>query len=379
MMIKPKHFCERLAKSGLEYFSGVPDSLLKDLCAYIDDNLPAQNHVISANEGNAIAIAAGQFLGSGKPSVVYMQNSGLGNTINPLTSLADPAVYSIPMLLLIGWRGEPGVKDEPQHLKQGELTESQLNVLGIPYIILDGDRNIEEELDNLLSLMGRDSRPVAILIRKNTFTEYKQENTTTLSHHSDMKREDALAVLLDDCEPDDLIVSTTGKTSREVFELRQKRQQENRDFLTVGAMGHTASIAMGVAMTRPERKVIALDGDGSLLMHMGCLPVIAGQQLSNLVHVILNNQCHESVGGQDTSIKNVDLRSLALACGYNQFETVSDLVSLKRVWNEIKLLSGPLMLEVKLKSGSRNDLGRPTNTPIENKQMFMNKALNGVF
>lgn len=271
-MINPSRFCDVLGKYGIEFFCGVPDSLLKNLCAYIDDNFSADQHIITANEGNAVGLALGRFLGSHKPAAVYMQNSGLGNAINPLTSLADPQVYSIPMLLVIGWRGEPGIKDEPQHVMQGQITEQQLSIMNIPYVVMDSQSDSDASLATLLEKMTLENRPVAVLIKKATFSAFKSVNQ--LPSVYSLVREDALNTLLSSFGSDDVVVSTTGKTSREVFELRQQRGEPASDFLTVGGMGHTSSIAMGVALAAPKRRVIAIDGDGSMLMHMGALPII---------------------------------------------------------------------------------------------------------
>lgn len=371
-MIKPDEFCALLAQQNIDFFCGVPDSLLKPLCAYIDDVFPLEKHVITANEGNAIGMAAGRYLGSGHAAAVYLQNSGLGNIINPLTSLADREVYSIPMLLIIGWRGEPGIKDEPQHVKQGAITESQLNLLDIPYAVIDSAAELDDVLSPLLETMEQESRPVALLVRKNTFAAYKSKPNQTIEFR--LPREEALKVILGMLGPQDLVVSTTGKTSREVFETRQLRSQETTDFLTVGAMGHTSSIAFGVASASPGKRVIALDGDGAMLMHMGALPIIGNHSAPNLVHVVLNNQSHESVGGQPTVAGNIDIEMIAKASGYRDYLSADSEVTLNKAWKTLSDIAGPVMLEVKIAQGSRDNLGRPTTTPIQNKQAFMRHA-----
>lgn len=368
-MIESKHFCDSLAQHNIEFYCGVPDSLLKNLCAYIDDNLPAQQHVITANEGNAIGLAAGHFLGSGSPAVAYMQNSGLGNAINPLTSLTDPQVYSIPMVLVVGWRGEPDVKDEPQHVKQGQITAQQLELLDIPYVILDAESSIESVIPPLLQKMLDGSRPVALLIKKNTFAKFKTKSP--LKSVAPLGREQALSVILASLDKSDIVVSTTGKTSREVFEIRQSRQQPANDFLTVGGMGHTSSIAMGVALTKPERRVVAIDGDGSMLMHMGALPIIGCHGPTNLFHIVLNNQSHESVGGQPTVAGEIDIKKIALASGYKHYDCAATEAALNQCMKDVLTQAGPILLEVKIAIGSRDDLGRPTSSPIENKIAFM--------
>jgi len=375
-MVSPKDFCELLQEHGLAHYFGVPDSLLKNLCTYIDAKYAADSHLITANEGNAVGLATGHYLGSGSPAVVYMQNSGLGNVVNPLTSLADPAVYSIPMLLVIGWRGEPGIKDEPQHVKQGQVTQDQLAVLDIPFVVIDGDSDLKCCLPDLLTQMNGQQRPVAILVRKDTFSSLAK--ATSVSADFPMNREQALQVLLPQIAPSALIVSTTGKTSREVFEFRQAKGQGNTDFLTVGGMGHTLSIAMGVAKVTSHRTVVALDGDGSMLMHMGSLAIAGNSGLKNLIHVVLNNECHDSVGGQPTVAGKIDIERIALGCGYSGYFACDDEDTLRKQWHNIVenryLLAGPVLLEVKIRKGAREDLGRPTSSPIDNKLAFMQHA-----
>ncbi|GAA0366843.1 phosphonopyruvate decarboxylase [Bowmanella denitrificans] len=367
-MIAPSEFCQLLDEHGMSSFYGVPDSLLKSFCAYVDSYYPSSQHIITANEGNAVAMAAGHYLGSGKAAVVYMQNSGLGNAINPLTSLADPQVYGIPMLLIIGWRGEPGVKDEPQHVKQGAISEQQLSLMGIDYLVVDADSDWRQKLPILLTEMKTQSKPVAILVRKNGFADFKGSNTAGLSIFG---REAAIECLVSSLSADALIVSTTGKTSRELFEIRQRRGEGSRDFLTVGAMGHTLSIAAGVASTNPNRLTVALDGDGSALMHMGSLAVIGSKGPGNLLHVLLNNSCHESVGGQATVADKVDWHTLSKACGYRQYYCVDSEQELKKALDEVSKSTGPQLLEILIAKGSRDDLGRPTSSPQQNKLSFM--------
>lgn len=369
-MIEPKQFCDILLENNIDFFCGVPDSLLKELCAYIDHQFSSQQHIITANEGNAVGLAMGRFLGSNSPAVVYMQNSGLGNAVNPLTSLADPKVYSVPMLLVIGWRGEPGVKDEPQHVMQGQVTEQQLTILDIPYVVLDAQSDSQNVLLPLLQKMRTQSRPVAVLVKKGTFSGYKPDSQASSPQYS-MKREEALSVLLSEFDSDDIVVSTTGKTSREVFELRKARGETASDFLTVGGMGHTLSIAMGVALVKQDRKVIAIDGDGSMLMHMGALPIAGSHATDNLVHIVLNNQCHESVGGQPTVAGNIDLQRIAIASGYQHYFSASEQDTIAKTWKQVAHSTGPVLFEIKIAKGARSDLGRPSSSPIENKQAFM--------
>jgi phosphonopyruvate decarboxylase len=368
-MIQPSSFFEELKDRGIGFFTGVPDSLLADLCAYIDEEVGRDQHLIAANEGNAVAIAIGYHISTNKVAMVYMQNSGLGNSVNPLTSLADPEVYKIPMLLVIGWRGKPGNKDEPQHIKQGRITLEQLDLLEIPYYILDASCDISFILDKAFVNMRQRNRPVALVVCKDTFAKYKTKKT--IAQHSLLAREDALEQLLKFCHDDDLIVTTTGKTSREVFDLRIKHGQKQRDFLTVGGMGHASSIALGVAIGQPHRRVICIDGDGSLLMHMGSMPVIAGYKPQHFIHVLLNNASHESVGGQPTSAGFMNFAMLSEAVGYVDYAEAKNLSALKKAWQVLSVKDGPVLLEVKIKNGSRDDLGRPTTTAEQNKFAFM--------
>ncbi|WP_080809171.1 phosphonopyruvate decarboxylase [Desulfamplus magnetovallimortis] len=388
-MIPPDIFCKTLQEKGVGMFAGVPDSLLKHLCAHLHDNWNGR-HIITANEGNAIALAAGFHMATGSLGAVYMQNSGLGNCVNPLTSLTDPDVYSIPLLLIIGWRGEPGIKDEPQHVKQGRITRDLLEILDIPHWILNGKSDWQIILQEIFSAIKDRSAPVALLIQKDTFEPHTTQQTFQYGSNKKytLKREDALSEILDLVNPHDLIISTTGKTSRELFELREKRGEYQRDFLTVGSMGHASSIALGVAMGRRDRRVICLDGDGALLMHMGALPVIGNientnnidsKTPSNLIHIVLNNAAYESVGGQPTVAGKMNMDLLSRSCGYKNYHLAYDINSLKKCWMDIsRRHQGPNMLEIQIATGSRQDLGRPTTTPMENKNAFMKNAFANV-
>jgi phosphonopyruvate decarboxylase len=371
-MIQPKDFFEAMGARGVGFYAGVPDSLLANFCAYVDDQGGRDQHLITANEGNAVALAMGYHMATNKVAMVYMQNSGLGNTVNPLTSLADPEVYKVPMLLVIGWRGEPGIKDEPQHVKQGRVTLPQLDVLDIPHWIIDADSDVNTTLDAAFASMRQRNAPVALVVRKDTFAKYKPQKNSPET--ATLAREAALEQLLQLCAEVDLIVTTTGKTSREVFELRVKHGQKQRDFLTVGGMGHTASIALGVAIGQPQRRVVCLDGDGSMLMHMGSMPVIASYKPQHFVHVLLNNGSHESVGGQATSADRVNFQQLAAAVGYAAYAQAHDATSLQHAWQNLYNQNGPVLLEVRIKNGSRDDLGRPTTTAEQNKLAFMEAA-----
>ncbi len=369
-MINTSKFYTGLTSRGISFFTGVPDSLLKDICAYISDNVPEERHIISANEGASIGLAVGNYLASGNLSLVYMQNSGFGNTVNPLLSIADDDVYGIPMLLLIGWRGEPGIKDEPQHVKQGKVSEELLIAMKIPYQIIDANSDIDVVLDEAINTAMSEMKPYALLVRKNTFEKYKLQNDQASSFPLD--REGAVKLIIDQLNEKDIVVSTTGKTSREVFEYREElNQSHEKDFLTVGAMGHTSSIAMGVAIEKKDRNVFCLDGDGSVLMHMGSLAINGlRKDLQNFKHIVINNGAHDSVGGQPTVGFEIDFPKIAESCGYTLADTASEVDEIIVKLNKMINHKGRAFLELKVNKGARENLGRPTTTPKENKKAF---------
>lgn len=370
-MIEPKTFIETLNRHGIDFFTGVPDSLLKDICAYIQDHLDGKHNIITANEGGAIGLAAGYHLATGKIPVVYMQNSGEGNIINPLASLTDKEVYNIPVLLIIGWRGRPGVHDEPQHIKQGKVTLPLLETMGIRYQVLSKDETTTEaQIAAAVDEMRATNEVYALVIEKGTFETYQLQNV--ISNDLTLSREEAVQTVASSIGAADVIVSTTGMISRELFEYRTLCQQSHeRDFLTVGSMGHASQIALGIALAKPGRRVWCFDGDGAALMHMGGMAILASKQPRNLIHVVFNNGAHDSVGGQPTVGLSVDLPKIADAVGYQHTFSVSDKDSLQRAVSTVKDLSGPVLLQVCVKKGNRKDLGRPTTTPIENKEAFM--------
>ena len=368
-MIEPSSFYNELKKEEIDFFVGVPDSLLKNFCSFVDDNIEKDNHIIAANEGNAISIASGYHLATKKIPVVYMQNSGLGNCINPLTSLADKEVYSIPMLLIIGWRGEPGKKDEPQHLKQGRITREQLKILDIDYFVIDENTDEKSCLEKVIKRINKNSSPVAILVRENTFKKYKLKNKQKTIYK--LKREEAIEEIINLSNDSDIFISTTGKTSRELYEIRKNKGDAQKDFLTVGSMGHVSSIALGVAIGLKKQRVICLDGDGSLIMHLGSLPIIGAISPKNLIHVILNNCAHESVGGQPTVANEIDFEKLSSALNYKNFFQSSNVKQINDCWSQLIDREGPSLFLINIKSSSRKDLGRPESSPIENKESFM--------
>jgi phosphonopyruvate decarboxylase len=369
--IDPLKFYNILADRGIDFFTGVPDSLLKPFCLCVDDNVVQDKHIIAANEGNAIAIATGYHLKTGKIPLVYMQNSGLGNIINPLLSLCDPVVYSIPMLLLIGWRGEPGIKDEPQHTKQGMVQSDLLKAMNIPFdIISSNELNVNKKIIKSILTAEKENKPYAIIIKKGAFKNNKSKSQ--IFDEKMMTREKALEIILNQLPKDSTIVSTTGKTSREIFEIREKNNQPHfRDFLTVGSMGHCSSIALGIAIADPNRKVFCIDGDGSLIMHMGSLSTIGKLKPLNFYHILINNYVHESVGGQKTSAEFIDIPNLVKCNNYGHVFSVEDGSQLNNNLRDFIDNNGPAFLEVKVKPGSRTNLGRPTIKPIDNKKALM--------
>ena len=365
-----------LKSHNVNFFTGVPDSILKNFCSYISDKTSENEHIIAANEGAAIAIAAGYHIATGNIPLVYMQNSGLGNSVNPLLSIADKEVYSLPMILMIGWRGEPGFKDEPQHIKQGRIQNNMLVSMEIPYRILDSKTSdLSTFINEIIYLVQKEQAPVAIVVRKDTFNSYKLKNEDTFMF--EMNRENAIEQILNNIPKDTIIVSTTGKLSREVFEYRFKNKQGHQyDFLTVGGMGHCSQIALGIALNT-SKKVICIDGDGALIMHMGSLGIIGKNAPSNFIHILINNGAHDSVGGQPTIGFYINFPDIALACGYKKAFSISSVIKLKEISSNIINENGPVFLEVKVKKGSRSDLGRPTKSPIENKFELMNFLKGG--
>lgn len=369
-MINTKFFYDKLTDFGIDFYTGVPDSLLKDICSYISDNTPKERNIIAANEGGAIGLAMGYNMSTSKIPLVYMQNSGFGNTINPLLSLADPKVYGVPMLLLVGWRGEPNIKDEPQHIKQGEVSEVLLQSLNIPYSIISSEtENFSSVLNEAVDVMKSQSSPYVILVRKGTFEKYSLKNEKVTYY--DLNREGAVKKIIDLINKEDIVVSTTGKTSREVYEYREEiGDGHEKDFLTVGGMGHTNQIALGIAIGKPNRTVYCIDGDGAVLMHTGSLGIIGDIAPSNLKHIIINNGAHDSVGGQPTIGFDIDFRKIAEGFNYKETFQIKTLNEFDEVFENFKKSSGPNLLEILVNKGARKDLGRPIISPKENKTNF---------
>lgn len=368
--MKVEKFVEIL---GADFYTGVPDSQLKALCNYLINTygIDKSHHVIAANEGNCTAIAAGYHLATGRVPVVYMQNSGEGNIINPVASLLNGKVYGIPMIFVIGWRGEPGVHDEPQHIYQGEVTVKLLEDMEIAHFIISPDTS-EEELSAIMMDFRKllaEGRQVGFVVRKGALT-YGEK--TVYENKYRLVREDVIRHIVA-ATGEDPVVSTTGKASRELFEIRVSSGMSHKyDFLTVGSMGHGSSIALGIASAMPEQKIWCIDGDGALLMHMGAMAVIGEISPDNLVHIVINNEAHETVGGQPTAAGTVDIAAAARACGYPSAVCVDSFEDLDNELEKAKTADHLCLIEVKCAIGSREDLGRPTLTAMENKNNFMN-------
>lgn len=371
-MIRPQFFYELLKENGTDFFTGVPDSLLKNFCAYLTDTAGSKNHIIAANEGCAVGLAAGHYFATGSVPLVYMQNSGLGNTVNPLLSLADKEVYSVPMLLVIGWRGEPNVHDEPQHIKQGRVTCSLLEAMEIPYCILkEEEQEAQAQISKAYVHIKTESSPYAVIIKKGTFDSYKLKTNEAVP--AEISREEAIEKIILNAPLNACFVSTTGMASRELYELRDKHGQGHaKDFLTVGSMGHASQIALGIALSKPDKKVFCIDGDGAAIMHLGALTTVGTQKPKNMVHIVLNNGAHDSVGGQPTVGRKINLCAVAGSCGYDRVFCVKTLEELNSQLKELCTNAGSVFIEVLVSKGARQDLGRPKSSPIENKKAFMN-------
>lgn len=363
---------------GSDFFVGVPDSQLKALCDYLICNYGTnpKHHVIAANEGNAAAMAAGYNLSTGKVPVVYMQNSGEGNVVNPVASLLNDNVYAIPVIFIIGWRGEPGVKDEPQHVYQGKVTLKLLEDLNIEYVIVGPDtdkQDIQKVMKESFESKLKNGKQVAFVIKK---TALSYDLKPTYSNQFSMSREDVLKHIVN-ATGQSPIVCTTGKASRELFEIRENAAQGHMyDFLTVGSMGHCSSIAFSIAVNKPNTKVWCIDGDGSAIMHLGAMAIIGANKQNNMVHIVLNNSAHDTVGGMPTVGSSIDWVMLARSCGYSYCASVNNYYDLDKELEQVKSKNELCFIEIKCILGARTDLGRPTNTPMENKNLFSDYIKN---
>lgn len=369
-MIEPKLVVDTLSELGVEFACGVPDSLMEPLCTYLA-TLPPERHLLAANEGAAIGLAVGHYLGTGKPAFVYMQNAGIGNAINPLVSLADPGVYAIPMLVFVGWRGQPGTTDEPQHMTQGKQMVPLMEALEVPWATLAKEpEEARAQLAEALDVAVTRSTPYVMLVEKGSFVP--TQSAEKEEAHDGPSREEALIALLEAVGSEGIYVATTGMLGRELYEYRERSgTPSSRDFLTVGGMGHASSIALGLAEARPEREVWCLDGDGATLMHMGTLAVIAARSPKNFFHVVFNNGVHDSVGGQPTVMRSIDLAAAARAFGYEFATSISDVGHIGKVVEEMRHSPGPALVDLRVRPGNREGIGRPKRTPAEAKTVLM--------
>lgn len=365
-------FVRQIQSLGISTVIGVPDSALKPFCDYMNrKGKELFDHYVPVNEGAAVGMAIGSYLATGKAACIYMQNSGIGNAVNPVTSLANGAIYGIPMLMVIGWRGEPGTKDEPQHKFMGSVTEGILDLLEVEHAVIGSDTS-DRELDEIFIRAGKalaDQRQFAIIAKRGSFDDGEGES---YRNDYELVREEAIREIIRGIREKDVLVSTTGKISREVYEQSDAlKGQHAQDFLTVGGMGHASMIALGMAKEKPNKKVYCLDGDGAVLMHMGSLAFIAKQNPDNLVHICLNNEAHESVGGMPTGSAGLGYAEVAKACGYPAIYTVEDLRQLQEVLRKVQESQQLAFVEIKVSMTSRSDLGRPKETARQNKDDFM--------
>jgi len=373
-MLCPKTFYQFFKKKKINFFTGVPDSLLKNFIGILSIYEKENQHIIASNEGAAVAIAAGHYMATKEIPLVYLQNSGLGNIINPILSLADKKVYSIPMIIIIGWRGEPFIKDEPQHIAQGQATISLIKSLKKKYIILSGDIKKDlKKINQIIFLAKKNSEPVFILIKKDIFN--KKIIKKDLRDQKLISREEAINIIVNNLDDNFRIVATTGMISRELYEIRNfRKENHSKDFLTVGSMGYASQIGLGIAISKLKKniKVVCLDGDGSFLMHMGGVATIGSVKPKNFIHIVLNNGSHDSVGGQPTAGFKINISGIAKSCSYdNCIGNIKDKPSIIKSLNFLKSNKGTGFLEILVKNGSRKNLGRPKEKPITNKKIFM--------
>lgn len=370
-MIDALEFIDYLEKKGVNFFVGVPDSLLKDFTSCVSETLDVSKYLITANEGNAIAVASGYSLGTGEIPAVFMQNSGLGNCINPLTSLTNKEVYSIPMILLIGWRGDPDQKDEPQHILPGQILKRQLDLLNIPNFVIDSSTNFYDIINNAIDKTNSIQAPVALIFKKNSFKKYLPKNSK--SHQSIITRKQAIKKILSSLKENDVVLSTTGKASRELYEIREDTNIKRKDFMVIGSMGHVSSIALGLdlGIKKNSKNIICIDGDGSCLMHMGALAILGCSGTTNIKYFLLNNGVHDSVGGQATVGFKINFCDIAKACNFGSAFRCENFEELVSVMKSQEYNNSSCFVEVVIGVGESSDLKRPKETPIQNKNTFI--------
>jgi len=355
-MVNLQQLFQSLDNLGVRFFTGVPDSLLNDFCLYLVNNIPDGQHVMAANEGNAIAIAAGNYIATGNIPLVYMQNSGIGNATNPLLSLTHNCVYGIPMVLVIGWRGDPSIDDHSQHKKQGELTPVLMKDMDIPYDILNADNTVIEKFKWAVAKAKEISSPVALIVKKAILTEKIKKQVFPTSEL--MNREEAISHVIDVLGNNAIYLGTTGRATREVHEQVNAHQIETgHEFQNVGSMGHVSSVGLGIALAKPLQKVVVFDGDAAAVMHLGAFATNCRYKAGNLIHIVLNNGVNESVGGQPSSGFLINLTKIAEACGYQtpgHFIDTSE--ELQQFIQENQNNDMPLFVDVHVRQGIRNDM-----------------------
>ena len=347
---------ETLQKLGVDFYTGVPDSYLNGFCNYALAHFPERN-VIAANEGNAIGIAAGHYMATKHLPLVYMQNSGMGNTVNPLVSLADEKVYAIPMLLLIGWRGQGNTEPKhPQHRLQGEITPKLLEIMHIPYTVLEDDNGtIAEVLTEAVQTAQRTRRPYGLIAPKGVMAGEKGNNT---DETYPLSREEAIEIILDRMPENTIYAATTGRATRELYWLRDRRGQGlDHDFLNVGSMGHASSVALGIALEATDRPVVCLDGDSAAIMHLGAMTMVSKRNVPNFLHIVLNNGAHESVGGQPSAGFMIDFTKIAEACGYATVGgPVTDRAGLLAALDRLKDCGKAAFIDMRIHKGLKGKL-----------------------
>jgi len=372
-MISCQDFFNILKENGFTFFTGIPDSTFKNFMKFIMDNDgKCLQNVVACNECEAIALSAGYYLATKRIGIVYMQNSGLGKAVNPLTSLCDPEVYAIPMLLMIGWRGEPKKKDAPQHKKMGRITLSLLDTLEIPYAVLKADLNqIKKDVNDAIEYFNRSKGPYAFIVRKDFFRDYDMK--TALKNNYELTREEAISIVMAQSGENDVIISTTGFTSREVYEYRENRKKDHfKSLYNIGSMGCASSIALSIAIQKPNKRTIIFDGDGAAIMQMGAFTTIGKYTPINLVHIIFNNRIHETTGGQPTNSEAINFLQIALACNYKEGRVVNSKEELLKAFIESKTKEGPIIIVINVRKGFRANLKRPKQDPKDYKENFIN-------
>jgi len=371
-MLSTQQFGSELKKLGYDFYSGVPCSFLKNLINYAINEC---DYIMAANEGDAVAIASGAYLG-GKKSVVLMQNSGLTNATSPLTSLNFS--FKLPVLGFVSLRGEPGLQDEPQHELMGQITEKLLKLMQVKWDYLEIDFALAKKQLRKADRYIAKGETFFFVVKKDTFDEVKLKDQSLKTLQNKIKarssqkselptRRETLKVLTDLSEKDTVLLATTGKTGRELFEVADK---DNHLYM-VGSMGCISSLGLGLALARPDKKVIAIDGDGAAIMRLGALTTNGYYQPANLLHLLLDNNTHDSTGGQATVSHNVDFVDQAAAVCYPISMSVNGLDELTKAIIKWKMHGGLTFIHLKIAKGSTKELGRPSIKPHEVKERLM--------